>query len=95
MNVSYAGSQSVNTLAPRWIRGFSEKKLNTRGFAQEYLRSCTGYAPGWSIKRRGKASSLHSKKIFCLGVWFFVSDIISGGLLGQLGPLYLVLGTNR
>jgi len=24
-----------------------------------------------------------------------VSDIISGGLLGHLGPLHLALGTNR
>jgi len=29
------------------------------------------------------------KKIFCLGsAGFFVSDVISGGLLGHLGPLY-------
>jgi len=36
------------------------------------------------------------KKIFCLGgAGFFVSDIISGGLLGHLGPLCLALGANR
>jgi len=28
-------------------------------------------------------------------VHLFVSDVISGGLLGQLGPLYLALGANR
>ena len=40
------------------------------------------------FKRRGKSSSLHSKKIFLLGgCGFFVSDVISGGLLGHLGPL--------
>jgi len=40
--------------------------------------------------------SLHSKKIFLLGgCWCFVSDVISGGLLGHLGPLCLVLGANR
>jgi len=29
-----------------------------RGFAWEYLRSCTGYGPGWSVKRRKDAASL-------------------------------------
>jgi len=36
------------------------------------------------------------KKIFWLGVRvFFVSDVISGGLLGHLGPLCLALGANH
>jgi len=36
------------------------------------------------------------KKIFLLGeCGFFVSDVISGGLLGHLGPLCLALGANR
>jgi len=35
------------------------------------------------------------KKFFLLGgCIFFVSDVISGGLLGHLGPLCLVLGNN-
>jgi len=39
---------------------------------------------------------LHSKKIFLVGeCGFFVSDVISGGLIGHLGPLYLALGANR
>jgi len=29
------------------------------------------------------------------GCGFFVSDIISRGLLGYLGPFYLALGANR
>jgi len=29
------------------------------------------------------------------GCRFFVSDVISGGLLGHLGPLCLALGANR
>ena len=46
-----------------------------------------GYGPGRCVKRRGKSSSLHVKKIFCLGrVVFFASDVISKGLLGHLGP---------
>jgi len=37
-----------------------------------------------------------TQKIFWLGgCGFFVSDVISRGLLGHLGPLYLALGANR
>jgi len=90
-------AMEVNTLAPGWIRGFSEKKrLKACGFAREYLHSCTGYGPGRSVKRRSKSSSPHSKKIFLLGgCVFFVSDVISGGLFGHLGQLCLALGANR
>jgi len=36
------------------------------------------------------------EKNFLLGgCRFFVSDVISGGLLGHLGSLCLALGTNR
>jgi len=35
------------------------------------------------------------KKIFWLGMQVFVSDIITGGLLGHLGQLHLALGPNR
>jgi len=34
------------------------------------------------------------KNIFCLGITDFLSSVISGGLSGHLGPLYLVLGDN-
>jgi len=61
-----------NSLASGCFQGFSEKKhLNARGFAREFLWSCMLYRPGKSLKRRGKSSSLHSKKNFCLGGWFF------------------------
>ena len=35
------------------------------------------------------------KKFLLGGCGFIVSDIISGGLLGHLGPLCLALGANR
>jgi len=87
----------LNTLASARIRGFSGKKrLNARGFAREFLRSGMLHRPGESIKKRGQSSRLHSKKIFLLGgCRFVVSDVISGGLLGHLGPLCLALGANR
>ena len=87
----------LNTLASACFQGFSEKKkcLNARGFAQEFLWSSLLYRPGKSLKRRGKSQSA-LKKIFLLGgCGFFVSDVISGGLLGHLGPLCLALGANR
>ena len=34
------------------------------------------------------------KKFFARGCGFFVSDVISGGHLGHLGPLCLALGAN-
>jgi len=86
-----------NTLVSSRFRGFSGKKkhLNACGFAWEYLRSCKGYGPGRSVKRHGKSSSLHSKKFFAWGYGFFMSDVISGRLLGHLGQLFLALGANR
>jgi len=66
--------QRPNTLANGWFRRFSQKKcLNARGFAREFLRSGMLYRPGKSLKRRGKSSSLHSKKNFlpggCVFLW--------------------------
>ena len=48
------------------------------------------------VVSKGAASFLVcTRKNFLLGgCVFFVSDVISGGLLGQLGPLYLALGAN-
>jgi len=58
----------IDSLASTRIRGFSEKKtLNAHGFAWEFLQSGMLYKPGKSLKRRGRSSSLHSKKIFLLG----------------------------
>jgi len=87
----------LNTFESGWFWGFSQKKhLKSLVFAQEYLRSCLGYGPGRSVKRRSKFSSLDSKKKFLPGGWFFfLSDVISGGLLGHFGPLCLALGANR
>jgi len=49
----------LNTLAPRLIQAVCKKNSwIARGFAWEYLRSCTGYGPGRSVKRRGK-------QVFC------------------------------
>jgi len=87
----------LNTLASGRFWGFLRKKhWNACGFVWEFLRSGKHHQPGQSLKRRGKFCSLHSKKIFWLGgCGFFVSDVISGRLLGHLGPIHLALGPNR
>jgi len=66
--------------------GFLKKKtLNARGFAWEFLWSGMLYRPGKSLRRRGKSSSPHLKKVFFLGdCGFFMSDVISEGHLGHL-----------
>jgi len=68
-------NQIINSLASGCFRGFSEKKrLNARGFAWEFLRSAMLYRPSKSLKRRGKSSSLHLKKIFLLGGCLFFCE---------------------
>jgi len=44
--------------------------------------------PVKGLKDMASLLVLHSKKNFCLGNAEFLSDVISGGLLGHLGPLY-------
>jgi len=34
------------------------------------------------------------KNVLVLGFRFFVGDVISGGLLGHLGPVHPILGLN-
>ena len=50
------------------------------------------------VKGSKNAASLlvyTQKKFLVGGCGFFASDVISGGLLRHLGPLYLALGANR
>jgi len=62
---------------------FEKKRRNT-------LWLCTGISPllfgsrTWSKRQKMRQ-----------GCGFVVSDVISGGLLGQLGPLCLALGANH
>jgi len=68
------------------------------------VRQCNNTLTSGLIQAvRKKTADLHvaslvlcTEKIFLLGgCGFFVSDVISGGLLGYLGPLCLALGTNH
>jgi len=70
--------------------------VNECGFARKFLQTGLLYRLGKSLKKCYKSSRLHSKNNFLLGgCAFFVSDIISAGLLGHLGPLCLALGSNH
>jgi len=62
-----------NTLASGRNWGFlrEKKHRNTRGFAWEFLWSGKRYQPSEKLKRHGKSCSLHSKKIFWLGLRIF------------------------
>jgi len=68
VKVSYYIDVVIKSLVSAWFPEFLEKKrLNACGFAWEFFRSGMLYRPGQSLKRHNKSSSLHSKKIFCLG----------------------------
>ena len=96
---NFGDDKLISTLThwrPAAFWDFRKKSLNAHGFAWEFLQSSMLYRPGKSLKRHGKSSSLHSKNNFLLeGCGFFVSDVVSGGLLGHLGQLCLALGANR
>jgi len=79
-------------LAP--FRDFFKKHRNPHGFAREYLRSCLGYGPSQSLKRRDKSCSLHSKIFLLGGCGFFVTDIISEVVLGSFWLMLPGLGPN-
>ena len=57
-------------------------------------------APVWvtalvEVSKDAASLVVCTRTIFLLGVCgFFVSDVISGGLFGHLGPLHLALGAN-
>jgi len=59
---------------PAAFRDFQKKNSQTHVAlrAQEFLCSCSGYGPGRNVKRRGKSSSLNSKKIFAWGMQVFL-----------------------
>jgi len=61
----------LNSLASARIQGFSKKMPKRTWLCTEIFRSGMLYRPGKSLKRRGRSSSLHSKKIFAWEVRVF------------------------
>jgi len=85
-----------NTFRAAWFWRFSQKNSS---FRLPYQRpsSSADCARELFSSSNGSASLVDCtrKNFFAWGVRFFVSDVISGGLLGHLGPLCLALGANR
>ena len=87
LQMTYQPSKTlINFLASARFRGFSEKKrLNTCGFAREFLRFGMLYRPSKSLKRHGKSSNLHSKKMFCLANMSFAVSLLMSKQLVRVG----------
>ena len=84
-----------NTLAPGWIQGFSEKNAWTHLALHRNISAPVRVTD--LVKASKDMASLlvyTRKKFFAWGCRFFMSDIISGRLLGHRGPLCLALGAN-
>jgi len=85
-------------LTPWHLGGFGDfcKKTAVFGCLTNVLASPPIALESCSMAQRiGQSSRLHSKKSLPGGCRFFVSDVISGGLLGHFGPLCLALSANR
>jgi len=88
-------SDDINTLASGCIWRFSKKNTDMHVALRGNL-SRSGSAADLVEASKDAASLLVCTltKFFWLGVQIFLSDVISGGLLGHLDPPYLALGAN-
>jgi len=81
------------------LPGFGDfcKKTSSFQLPCQHLSSSADCTRELFSGSNGSASLLDctQKKFFAWGVRFFVSDVISGGLFGHLGPFCLALGANR
>ena len=86
-----------NTLASGHFRGFLRKNTETHMTLQRnFSGPVSATDPVKGSKDVASLVACTQKKIFLGGgCRFFVSDVISRGLLGHLGPLHLALGSNR
>jgi len=83
-----------NTFAPGLIQAVHAKTAGSHGALRgNFSGKC--YRPGQSSKDLASLVVCTRKKFFGWGMRFFVSDVISVGLLGRLGSLCLALGANR
>jgi len=93
----YLKNRYFNAFRTGWFLRFSQK---ISSFRLPYQRpSSSADCARELFNGSNRSASLVDgtrKKIFCLeGCGFFVSDVISAGLLGHLGQLCLALGANR
>jgi len=86
-------------LTPWRLGGFGDFRKKNSSFRLPYQRPSSSADCARELLNGSNGSvslvDCTRKKIFCLGGAGFLSDVISGGLLGHLGPLCLALGANR
>jgi len=80
--------------------GFSDFRKKNSSFRLPYQRpsssaDCTRELFNGSNGSASLVDCIRKKLFLRGGCVFFVSDVISGGLLDHLGPLFLALGANR
>ena len=91
-------SHMLDTLwRPAEKEDFRKKKIPKRKWLCAWITPLLYRLRTWSKcqKMRQVFKSALEKNPFGWEVWIFLSDVISGGLLGHLGPLYLAPGPNR
>jgi len=79
-------------LAPRLIHAVRAKTAGSHVALRENFSGLVSATD--AVKRLGKSYICTWKKTFGGVCGFYMSDVISGGLLGHLGPLHLALGPN-
>jgi len=84
----------LNSFAPRLIQAVNAKTPGSHVVLHGNFSSLVS-ATDSAKSSKHLASLVVCIQTFLVGCGFVVSDIISGGLLGHLGPLHLALGPNR
>ena len=86
----------INTLASGRKRGFSNRNTATHVTLRRNYSAPLRVTDLVEASKDAASLPECNRKKFLVGrCGFFVSDVISGRLLGPLGPLYLALGANR
>jgi len=81
---------------PAAFGDFHKKNTETHvAFRTNFSGPVSATNPVKSSKGAVSLADYTQKTFFAWGYAFFVSDVISGGLLGHLGQLHLALGSNR
>jgi len=86
---------NFNTFTPRLIQAVRAKTLGSHvALRRKFFGPVSATDPFKSLKDSASLVACTRTKIFWLGMQIFLSNFISGGLLGHLGPLHLALGPN-
>jgi len=85
----------INTFASGLIQAFHAKTAGSHvALRKNFSSPVSATAPIKSLKDSASLVVCTRKKFLVGGCGFVVSDVMSGGLLGYLGPLHLALGPN-